>query len=175
MKLDSQAVGAFGERTVEAELLRRGWIPANVNATVKNAADFDIYALKRGRTDRSVLLRVKTCGPDVREFQFGGFAPGKPVKIEKFSDSDFTILVSMADKRDHDEFYVVPSRLVRKEVALRQRDWMRVSKRDGGKRKDVGLWVLRLRERRDGHREAGYGLQKKWAKYLGAWSLLEHD
>jgi hypothetical protein len=41
-RLSNQAVGAFGERAVEAELLRHGWIPANVNATVKNAADFDI-------------------------------------------------------------------------------------------------------------------------------------
>ena len=36
-----QAVGAYGEKMVEAELLRRGWLPANVNATVKNAAEFD--------------------------------------------------------------------------------------------------------------------------------------
>jgi hypothetical protein len=49
-KLNHQAVGAFGERAVEAELLRRDWIPANVNATVKNAADFDIYAVKKGHT-----------------------------------------------------------------------------------------------------------------------------
>jgi hypothetical protein len=33
-----QAAGAFGEKAVEAELLRRKWIPANVNPTVKNAA-----------------------------------------------------------------------------------------------------------------------------------------
>jgi hypothetical protein len=36
--INAQSVGAFGERAVEVELLRRGWIPANVNATVKNAA-----------------------------------------------------------------------------------------------------------------------------------------
>ena len=73
MKLNHQAIGAFGERAVEAELLRRGWIPANVNATVKNAADFDIYAVKKGHT---VHLRVRACGPDLRAFQFGGFEPG---------------------------------------------------------------------------------------------------
>ena len=90
MKLNHQAVGAFGERAVEAELLRRGWIPANVNATVKNAADFDIYVVKQGHT---VHLRVRACGPDSRAFQFGGFDPSKQVNVGKFSDTDFTVLV----------------------------------------------------------------------------------
>jgi hypothetical protein len=39
-----QAVGAYGEKVVEAALLRLGWIPSNVNASVKNAARFDIVA-----------------------------------------------------------------------------------------------------------------------------------
>jgi hypothetical protein len=56
--ITAQAAGAFGEKAVEAELLRRNWIPANVNATVKNAAKFDIYALKG---NRSVQIQVKTC------------------------------------------------------------------------------------------------------------------
>jgi hypothetical protein len=37
--ITSQAVGAYGEAAVTAELLRRGWMPANVNRTVKSAAD----------------------------------------------------------------------------------------------------------------------------------------
>ena len=54
-----QAAGAFGEKAVEAELLRRNWMPANVNATVKNAAKFDIYALKAiNKRDREVHIRV---------------------------------------------------------------------------------------------------------------------
>ena len=84
-RLSHQAVGAFGERAVEAELLRHGWIPANVNATVKNAADFDIYAVKDGHT---LHLRVRACGPDSRAFQFGAFDPGEQVKVGKFSDTD---------------------------------------------------------------------------------------
>jgi hypothetical protein len=43
-KMTPQAVGAYGERMVEAALLRLGWIPSNVNASVKNAARFDIVA-----------------------------------------------------------------------------------------------------------------------------------
>jgi hypothetical protein len=46
--LSNQAVGAYGEKAVEAELLRHQWIPSNVNATVKNAAEYDLIAQKGG-------------------------------------------------------------------------------------------------------------------------------
>jgi len=169
-RLSHQAVAAFGERAVEAELLRHGWIPANVNATVKNAADFDIYAVKNGHT---VHLRVRACGPDSRAFQFGGFDPGEQVKVGKFSDTDFTVLVSMSGDRNRDQFYILPSRVVRQEIALRQSHYLSVAKRDGTARKDTGHWTLRLAKRRDGRQEPGYGLEEKWKQYLEAWSLLE--
>lgn len=170
LKIEPQAVGAFGERAVEAELLRRGWIPANVNATVKNAADFDIYAVKQERT---VHLRVRACGPDVRAFQFGGFVPGEPIQVEQFKHSDFTVLVSMASQRSRDQFYIVPSGVVREEIRRRQTDYLKVHKRDGTARKDTGHWALFLADRRDGQQEGGWGLEKKWAQYLDAWNLLE--
>jgi len=165
-----QAVGAFGERAVEAELLRHGWIPANINATVKNAAEFDISAWKESR---QILVRVKACKPNSRAFQFGGFKPEETIPIPNFIAADFTILVSMGDTRGSDQFYVVPTRVVRKEIALRQRDYLKVSKRDGGTRKDTGHWALYLDSRRNGKDEGGYGLAKKWGKYLENWQSLE--
>src|SRR5207237_3237333 len=48
LKMTPQMVGAYGEKVVEAQLLRRGWIPSNVNASVKNAARFDIVAQRPG-------------------------------------------------------------------------------------------------------------------------------
>jgi hypothetical protein len=65
--------GAFGEKAVEAELLRHNWIPANVNQTIKNAAKFDVYAVKG---DRSVQICVKTCRPGMTAFLYGGFPAG---------------------------------------------------------------------------------------------------
>jgi hypothetical protein len=88
-KITQQAAGAFGEKAVEAELLRHNWIPANVNQTVKNAAKFDIYAVKG---DRSVQVRVKTCRPGMPAFPMGGFAPGNPITTNDITDSDFTII-----------------------------------------------------------------------------------
>lgn len=67
-RISAQLVGAYGERVVEAELLRRGWLASNVNASIKNAADFDVFAMKGSRI---VQLRVKTCGPGMNAFQFG--------------------------------------------------------------------------------------------------------
>ena len=66
--MSAQAVGAYGEKVVEAELLRLGWIPSNVNASVKNAARFDIVA--QGPEGEIVPIRVKTCGPRQEKFQF---------------------------------------------------------------------------------------------------------
>lgn len=87
-----QAVGAYGEKVVEAELLRHGWVPANVNKTVPNAEDFDILAYK-GET--LVKLRVKACGPEKGEFIFPPFQAE-----QQFSHHDFTILVKMGNKRE---------------------------------------------------------------------------
>src|SRR5262245_31760888 len=44
-----QLVGAFGERAVEAELLRRCWVTANINASIRNVKDFDLFAVKKKR------------------------------------------------------------------------------------------------------------------------------
>ena len=90
-KMTPQAVGAYGEKMVEAALLRRGWIPSNVNASVKNAARFDIVA--QGPKGELVPIRVKTCGPGQEAFQYGG-KPG-PVPMDDLSEVDFTVLVAM--------------------------------------------------------------------------------
>ena len=165
-----QAVGAFGERAVEAELLRHGWTPANVNATVKNAANFDIFAVKDNRT---VHIRAKTCGPGVAAFQFNGFTPNHPVSSRGIGAQDFTILVCMGAQRADDQFYVVPTVVVRKEIKKRQSDYTKTLRRDGRKRKDTGHWALRLGGRKNGRKEGGWGLAEKWHEYCGDWSRLD--
>jgi len=158
-----QLVGAFGERSVEAELLRRGWVAANVNASVKNAADFDIFALKNGRT---IQVRVKTCGPGVTGFQFN-FPPNLPISLDGIGRSDFTILVRMDKTREGDKFFVMPTAQLRKEVAARQKAYLSIPTRQGQKRKDTGHWTLHFR--------GGTGIDENWKKYLEAWNLLEGE
>jgi predicted AAA+ superfamily ATPase len=164
--ITAQAAGALGEKAVETELLRRNWIPANVNATVKNAEDFDIYALKR--TDkRAVYIRVKTCRPNQPAFLCGGFPPDKPITTDGISEIDFTIVVRMGNKRDEDRFYVVPTRVVREEINKRQADHR------ARRIKDIGMWRLSFSERRDKKEEAGRGIERRWSKYLDKWELLD--
>jgi hypothetical protein len=59
-RTNGQLVGAFGERAVEAELLRHGWVTANVNTSIRNVKDIDLFAFK---STRSLHIRVKTCSP----------------------------------------------------------------------------------------------------------------
>ena len=167
-ELTPQKVGAFGERAVEAELLRRGWIPANVNPTVKNAADYDIFAYK---PSVQVLLRVKTCGPTQPGFQFGGFKG--EIQTEGFARHDFTILVRMGHDRRDDQFYVVPTRVVREQLKKHREHYLGVRRRDGESRKDLGHWTKHLAGLGSGEDRPSHGLQRRWAHYLGNWALLE--
>ncbi len=125
----AQATGAFGEKAVDAELLRRNWMPANVNPTVENAAMFDIFAWKKdGHRDRSVQIRVKTCKPGMMGLLWGGFRPDNPITTKGISETDFTIVVRMGKSRTDDRFYVVPTAVVWKEIGKRQAE----QKRKGG-------------------------------------------
>jgi hypothetical protein len=159
-----QAAGAFGEKAVEAELLRRNWIPANVNATVKNAAKFDIYALKG---NRSVQIQVKTCRPGMPAFLCSGFQPGKPITSKTVGPTDFTIVVRMGNQHGSDQFYVVPTVVAYKEIGKRQSEHAERGV------KDIGMWRLSFAPRKDGKEAAGSGIEKKWAEYLDRWDLLD--
>jgi hypothetical protein len=167
-KITSQAVGAYGERVVEAELLRNHWIPANINASVRNAADFDIYAKKN---ERQIHIRVKTCGPSLRQFQYG-FKKGEPVSTAGLSDLDFSVLVSMGESRSTDEFYVLPTGIVRQALNDHRSFYLSRTKRDGNQRKDTGHWSLRLFRDANGN-DPGYDLGQRWQKYQNNWALLD--
>ena len=167
-EIKTQSVGAYGEKVVEAELLRHLWVPANVNASIKNAADFDIFALKNNRT---IHIRVKTCGPDVKEFQFNSHK-GEKIKTKGFTAVDFTILVSMGKTKNDDEFYIVPTGVVREAVSAHREHYLAQPKRNGGKRVDNGQWSLRLRDSVRS-KDPSYGFAKQWQQYKNNWPSLE--
>jgi hypothetical protein len=163
-----QATGAFGEKSVEAELLRRHWIPANVNASIKNAAKFDIYALKATHDgDLEIQLRIKTCRPNMTAFLWGGCQPGKPITTAGIGQSDYTVVVRMGSSREDDQFYVVPTAVVLKEVGARQREQKARGVRD------IGMWRMSFKPRKDGRPEAGTDIENKWSGYLNGWDLLD--
>jgi hypothetical protein len=128
MGRENQLIGAFGEKAVEAELLRRGWLTINANASIKNAADYDSLAVKDNRT---IHLRIKTCGRGLSSFQFSGFRPGQEITCSKLLDSDYTILVQMGSERKEDSFYVIPTRVVRQQINLHRVSYLKERRRDG--------------------------------------------
>jgi hypothetical protein len=168
LKITPQAVGAAGEKLVEAKLLRRGWLPANANASVRNAAVFDIHAEKKGRV---VSLRVKTCGPGIDAFQFND----QLIQSTELGRRDYTILVAMGSREAEDRFYIIPTSVVRDEVAARRQHFLKTPKRDGSATKDKGHWALRLNSLRSGDKRPGWGLKDKWQRYLDTWQILDED
>jgi hypothetical protein len=160
-KRSRQLVGAFGERAVEAELLRRGWLTANINASIKNAQDFDLFAHKDGQTQH---IRVKACSPG-EDVQFRTPA-SQEIVVERIGESDFTIIVRMGLSRDEDQFYIVPTGIVLQALAAHRTASL------AGNQQDKGHWVLRWREHGTGLSKPNYGFEKKWLKYRDAWEQL---
>ena len=156
-----QLVSAFGERAVEAELLRRRWVTANINASIRNVKDFDLFAVKNARL---LHIRVKTCSPG-QDVTYGN-RRNQEITADDIRETDFTVVVRMGATRNEDRFYVVPSRVVLQAVE----EWRQAGIASG--QKDI-LWVLRWRELRSGQSQPNYGFEKKWEKYLDGWDLLE--
>jgi hypothetical protein len=158
----SQVVAANGEKIVEAELLRNRWLPANVNETVSNAANFDIFAQKG---DHIVPIQVKTCGPETDEFSFSRFPP-----IRSPGPNEFTVLVKMGKRRETDQIFVIPTLDLHKSIGKFREASI------AAEIEDIGKWALRSHQPRRNirdHRRYGYGFAQKWEKRLNNWKQLE--
>jgi hypothetical protein len=163
----ARAAGAFGEWAVVVELLRRGWMPSNVNQTVKNNDGVDVLAQKGARF---ISLSVKTRRSHVMHWQIGGFTRGEEIQSLQYNSSAFTILVGMGEKRLEDQFYVVPSHIVRDECASIRKEVRSTLTRKGTVKIDIGHYNLILRPM-SGKR---YGnLEERWKCYLDNWQSLE--
>lgn len=167
-KMTAQAVGAYGEKMVEAALLRRGWIPSNVNASVKNAARFDIVA--QGPDGQLVPIRVKTCGIGQEAFQYG-FEP-RTVPTNDLGEVDFTVLVAMGEEMTADCFFIVPTRKVREALEEARAFFYSVLRKDGERRVETGQITLWLRPLRSGNDDRQHDFAQKWECYLNRWDLL---
>src|SRR2546421_605517 len=115
-RINKQLVSAFGERAVEAELLRHGWVTANINASIRNIKDFDLFA---GKPARSLQIRVKTCSLN-EDVQYGT-RKNQEIMTDDIRETDFTVVVRMGAARNQDRFYVVPSQAVLQALA----EWRR--------------------------------------------------
>lgn len=165
--LDTQRIGRMGELVVELELLARGWLVGNFNATTVNSAGWDLFATQ-GR--RSVRIRVKAKRPGVSAFRWSAKADGAIfLGLDPAADDDFVAAVSF-EPEGPPHVYVVPSGTVADALAGNHADWLAGPRRGGGARKDTSMRNLHLDERQD--LGPGHGYSTLWATYRGSWSLL---
>ncbi len=157
------STGNAGEHLVMAELLARGHHAAMTDRA--NPA-FDIITRF---ADRYSSIRVKTSTSTSFQWTakkdgsiFLNFSPNDP--------TDFCVLIVMPDAPRNADIYVVPTKVVNSAIQAHRDNYLNTLKRDGGKRKDTGHWVLRLRGNPE---RPNYGFDKKWAQYKDAWRLLE--
>jgi hypothetical protein len=108
-------------------------------------------------------------------FSMGGFTPGMEIENLGLGPRDYTICMQISNNRSEDRFYVVPTKVIR--IAIKEyRTWYLNSQmRNGGSRKDLGWWTLRLNEPGRGGFRPDCGFEKKWQMYLEAWPVLEQD
>jgi hypothetical protein len=79
----------------------------------------------------------------------------------------------MGSDRSGDEFYVVPTAIVRKWVNARIDEYLAQKTRKGSDRKDTGRWTLYLDALRSGETRHSHDYKNKWKKYKDGWSLAD--
>ena len=80
----------------------------------------------RTLSQNRIYVRVKTSRPldppNRRHFVFN-IEKGNPPRIDGIEPNDFTVLVGMGAERNADEFYIVPTTVLRKEMYDRWRSF----------------------------------------------------
>lgn len=164
--LDTQRIGRMGELVVELELLARGWLVGNFNATTANSAGWDIFATKGAR---SVKIRVKAKRPGTSSFAWSKKRTGRVFELIDGDRDDFVAGVSFA-AAGPPAVYVLPSALVQDELLSSSAAWLAGEKRGGGERKETAVLRVHVDDRVG---VPGHGYEVAWAGFLGAWEALE--
>jgi hypothetical protein len=164
--LDTQRVGRMGELVVELELLRRGWIAGNFNATTMNSAGWDLFATRNGR---SVKIRVKAKRPGVDCFRWSARADGTIFFGDTGQSDDWVAAVSF-DQAGRYDVYVIPTFVVADHLARENAVWLAGTKRDGTARKPTSMRHIYVDDRDDG--TPGRGFAIRWSRYRNGWNAL---
>jgi len=158
----------MGELAVEMELLARGWTVGNFNATTKNTAGFDLFAIK-GQRDIKIRVKAKNRGVDSWQWMakpdgtlFLNFSPS--------DDSDFAALVSFDSSARGHTIYVIHTQDLDEAIRTDFKEFCKRSPRmPDGKPRTPAVHrhrALRLNSPK-------YGVAKEWEGYREAWGLLE--
>ncbi len=166
--IDTARIGRMGELVVELELLARGWIVGNFNATTNNSAGWDLFAVK-GK--RAIKVRVKAKRPGTEAFRWSSKSDGSTlIGLVPGDTTDFVAAVSFEAAGGY-EVYILPSAILDETLARDYDTYIRAPKANGEARKDSTQRNVFLNDRVDG--PVGHGYKVHWRGYSGNWKALE--
>jgi hypothetical protein len=167
----SQAVGSAGELVAQTRLLLRDWLVGNVNTGgMKNAPAIDLLAVKSNHSRR---LAVKATGHSSSDVQWN--APyGWSTLFKGDTRPDFVVFVWFDDKSNLDScrVFVVPAKIVDRDVRKTHEHWHARPRRDGSPHKKGGHISISWK----GNDTAGNisrDFKTKWSRYEDNWAQLE--
>tara|TARA_Y100000294_G_scaffold29620_1_gene25060 strand:+ start:490 stop:1011 length:522 start_codon:yes stop_codon:yes gene_type:complete len=170
-KVSQQELSRLAELAVEAELTKRGWLVGNFNASIKNAAVYDLFAVK---DQFKTTLRVKGVRLDknlVGNLLYAVKKNGEMfLNLKKGNDSDLSVIVGLKDGNP-ENYYIIPTYIVDEEVQQNHKAWLKKPRKDGGVHKDTNLRQIKFDDKID---KISSGYKIKWKKYLNNWKLLEN-
>ncbi len=167
--------GAAGEGMAQVHLLMRGWVAANVNASIRNNAGFDLTATK---ADRTVTIAVKSIGRGQTNAQWGRPKTNSSGKDTLFAGNTypnfvvFIWFIGADDAPTEHRVFIVPTDIVDRDVLAAHYHWHSHKRRDGAPRADTGAVSIGFK----GNDTAGNissNFAQKWHSYENAWGLLE--
>ena len=166
LNIDTQRIGRMGELVVELELLARGWLVGNFNATTMNSAGWDLFATKG---TRSVRIRVKAKRPGTSCFVWSKKRDGRVFDSLDGDADDFVAAVSF-EASGAPAVYVLPASKVEADLLESSAMWLAGEKRGGDQRKETPALRVHIDDRVDA---PGHGFAVLWASHRNAWTALE--
>jgi hypothetical protein len=166
-KLSTEAIGEIGENIVINELLWHGWVPVNANGRFRRAPNIDIVAAKK---NRSIHLQVKT-SIDRSTVRVGHGRKERYFNLKEGPKAHFIVFLRLFGPKDY-ECYLVPASVAEAEVRRGYDVWEKTPKRDKTVRKAFPASIYFAPNR---NRPNESGFQKKWERYLNAWSQLDKN
>lgn len=153
------ARGRAGELRVASELCRRGYC---ATVTMGNTPNTDVICSNLLWT-KSVFLQVKTFRTGAKKCQVGCLADSD--KGGKF----FWVLAGLRDKDEKaaEDFYIVPSSVMAKNVSKRHKQWLATPGRKGQPHRDTKLREVRFVDIGN-HSKFVYDV----SRFKGRWDLI---
>jgi hypothetical protein len=167
-----QTLGRLGELNVESELIKRGWLVGNFNSNIKNAAVYDLFAVKN---NHKKLIRVKSFRLDHKLRGNALYSAKKDgsvfLQLKNSNKDDYVVLAGLQNDKCV-ECYIVPTKVIDQILKHGHNIYIKRFKKDGSKVKDSTMRRLIFDGKRTSDRPNS-GMRSYLSKYKDNWKILE--